>query len=131
MNSGLTFLTSGSSPIAITSSTVTRTRLPARSPPACRLVCPGNDDHGSVGERAAEPGVERAAEAVAVGQQHDDRNDAPRNAEHRQRRAEAVVVEAVERLRDDLAQYRRIVTSRSAAPRPAAAPPPAAPDRWT
>ena len=42
MNSGLTFFTSGSSPIAITSSAVTRTRLPARSPPACRLVWPGN-----------------------------------------------------------------------------------------
>ena len=41
MNSGLTFFTSGSSPMASTSSGVTRTRLPARSPPACRLVWPG------------------------------------------------------------------------------------------
>jgi hypothetical protein len=43
MNSGLMFFTSGISPIVSTSSTVTRTRLPARSPPAWRLVWPGND----------------------------------------------------------------------------------------
>ena len=95
MNSGLTFFTSGSSPIASTSSAVTRTRLPARSPPACRLVWPGNANDRAVGERAAKARVERGAEAIAVRQQHDDRDDAPRDAEHRQRRAEAVVIEAV------------------------------------
>ena len=45
------------------------------------------------------------AEAVAVGQQHHHRDDAPRDAEHRQRRAEAVAGQADEGLAHDLAQH--------------------------
>jgi hypothetical protein len=69
-------------------------------------------DDRAVRERAAEAGVERAAEAVAVRQQHDDRDDAPRDAEHRQRRAEAVVIEAVAGFAHDLTRRPNALSAR-------------------
>src|SRR5262245_39741884 len=42
MNSGLHAFTSGSSPTASASAIRSRTAFPARSPPACMLVCPAN-----------------------------------------------------------------------------------------
>src|SRR5207248_619262 len=58
----------------------------------------------SVGKGAAEPGVEGAAETVAVGEEHDDRDDSPGDAEHRQRCTEPVVIEPERRFAHDLAQ---------------------------
>ena len=107
----------------------------------------GKADDGPVGERAAEAGVEGAAETVAVGQEHDHGDDAPRDAEHREGGSEPVVIEPVAGFAHDLAQKRERrpprrqshrrhchdarefhATSRNEAPRPAAAPPPAARD---
>ena len=83
---------------------MTRTRLPARSPPACRLVCPSIVITVPSENAPLKPGVERHAEAVAVGEQDDDRDNAPRDAEHRQRGPEPVVIQADERLHDDVAE---------------------------
>ena len=52
------------------------------------LAGPRDDD--AAAEGVGEPRRQRVAEAVAVRQQHHDRDDAPRDAEHRQAGAEAV-----------------------------------------
>src|SRR5581483_1400941 len=62
----------------------------------------GPDDDRAVGKRAAKAGRQRLLEAVAVREQHDDGDNPPRDAEHRERRAEAVVIHAVERLDEEL-----------------------------
>jgi len=92
----------------------------------------GEHNHGAVGVGALETGVDRAAKAVAVRQEDNDGDDAPRNAEHREGGPKAVVVEAVTRLADDLAQGGQAhFTSRIAEPRPAAERPHDAPDTST
>ena len=52
---------------------------------------PAAHDADAVGERVAEADDQRAVEAVAVGQQQHHRDDAPRDAEHRQAGAEPVI----------------------------------------
>ena len=53
----------------------------------------------AVAERALEPAQQRLVEAFAVGQQHHHRDDAPRDAEHRQAGAHAVAQPARRRPR--------------------------------
>src|SRR5262249_45886508 len=71
-------------------------------------------DDGAVGECAAETRVQGAEETVAVRKEHDDRDDAPRDAEHRQGRAEAMVIQAKGRFDDDLTQGLHHISNRSA-----------------
>ena len=60
----------------------------------------------AIAERAVEPAQNGLIESLAVGQQHHHRDDAPRNAQHRQPRPHAVARQAGERLAGDFTQDR-------------------------
>src|SRR5690606_11743547 len=62
----------------------------------------GEHDGHAVAERALESAQQRLIESLAVGQQHDDRHDAPRDAQHRQRGARAVAHETDDRFAKDV-----------------------------
>src|SRR5205814_1806718 len=68
-----------------------------------RLSAP-HDRHAAA-ERAREAAKESRVEAVAVGQQHHDGDDAPRDAEHRESRTHAVAEEAGHGLARDFLQH--------------------------
>ena len=70
-----------------------------------RAGLPHHRDRDAVAECAGEAGFQRRPETVTVGEQHDDRDDAPRDAEHRQGGAEPVVVEPDKRLHHDVGQH--------------------------
>src|SRR5690606_5735402 len=56
----------------------------------------------AVTKRALEPAQECLVEPLAVGEQHHDRHDAPRDAQHRQHGARAVAHEADDRFAQDV-----------------------------
>src|SRR3990172_475535 len=80
------------------------TCFPARSPPACSLVCPRPPP-----PRAAAKGVDPAPDdgekPRAVGDEQGDSHDAPDDAEHRQEAAQAVPVQRVPGLEQDFAKH--------------------------
>ncbi len=61
-------------------------------------------DRDAVAERSVKAADQRLVEAFAVGQQHDHRDDAPGDAEHRQAGAHAIANQADDRLADDFAE---------------------------
>ena len=62
-------------------------------------------DVHAIAERAMEAAHQRLVEAVAVGEQHHDGDDAPRDAEHRQARAHTIAKQAGHRFARDLPQH--------------------------
>ena len=61
-----------------------------------------------------EPGLERGAKAIPVGQQRHDGDDAPGDAEHRHPDAEAMVIQAVQGFADDFLEHKAYISKRSA-----------------
>ena len=135
MNSGLTFFTSGSSPIASTSSDRDADALAGALAAGLQARLPGKHDDGAVGERAREArrrarrGSRRRTPAARRPRRCPTRcraSTAPRGSgDGRGRRTASRTISRRGR------EAHRVITSRSEAPRPAAAPPRGAPDTWT
>ena len=95
--------------IASTSSSSYVTFLPARWPPACMLVCPGHE-HDDVVAHVQEGMQHASAQALPVSQQQHDRDQAPADAQHGQRRARAVAHQRLPALRDEFFEKHGFIT---------------------
>ena len=69
------------------------------------LVWPGQITADALAEGVPEPDHDGVLEAVAIGQQHDHRDDAPRDAEHRQPGTQPVAGHAIQGLAHHFLQH--------------------------